>query len=253
MSFDGQVAQNSDLNLSYHFDTVADTFYSVLQINKNKTDGTKQYPFVRYVGGDNLMSPKTLRQTEKWDIITNCGWYSLEIENSVVKRDYGRDPQDGICALTIDSNGDLGYVVNWETGDGESLVNSGIVSATTAFFPLVVDYELYDFQIPPEDQANLNWMHAPRQIIGQYGNGDYVIITCEGRGYQNSVGFEPSREAAICQDMGLKFAYNLDGGGSTQTMIGDKLLNSLYEGEEANGRPVPAFIVFNGTDTFSIP
>lgn len=236
--------------LTYHFDEESGSWYSLIRINQTKLDGTKQFPFVRYLGANNMTTPRLLRQVEPWDLIINCGWYSLEIENSVVKMDNARSPQDHICALTIDDEGTLGYAVDWETGDGASFVSDGIVSATTAFYPLIVDYEPYTLPDLPDTQTE-TWQHAPRQIIGQWGNGDYAIITSEGRGYQHSTGITPERCTEICQELGLKFAYNLDGGGSTQTVIGDKTLNTIYEGTD--GRLVPAFIVFNGTDQFAIP
>lgn len=241
---------HKNFTLSYHYDAVSESFYSIIRINQTKLDGTKQFPFVRYFGGNNMTTPRLLRQVEPWDLIINCGWYNLEIENSVVKRDDARNPQDHVCALTINNEGILGYAVDWETGDGASFVSDGIVSATTAFYPLIVDYESYTPPDLPNTQTDL-WQHAPRQIIGQWGNGDYAIITSEGRGYQHSTGITPARCREICQNLGLKFAYNLDGGGSTQTVIGDKTLNTIYEGTD--GRLVPAFIVFNGTDHFYIP
>ena len=55
----------------------------------------------------------------------------------------------------------------------------------------------------------------------------------------------------ICQKIGLKFAYNLDGGGSTETILGKKQINTIYENQ--TGRKVPSFIVFNGTDEYFVP
>jgi hypothetical protein len=89
--------------------------------------------------------------------------------------------------------------------------------------------------------------NAQRQIIGQWGCGDYAIITCEGRSNHNSDGWTIAEAQQICIKHGLKFAYNLDGGGSTETMLGKKHINTIYENE--TGRCVPTFIVFNGKNT----
>ena len=247
---DSQNRFDENYTLSYHYDEQSDSFYSLLRINQTKTDGSKQFPFVRYLGSNNMSTPRLLYQREPWNLIINSGWYSLEIENSVVKMDLARNPQDHFCALTIDRDGNLGYAVDWADGAGAEMVANGIVSATTLFFPLIVDYEPYDYPSTSETETE-RWQHAQRQIIGQYGNGDYAIITSEGRGYQNSIGITPDRCIEICQSLGLRFAFNLDGGGSTQTVIGGKTLNSIYEGTD--GRLVPAFIVFNGTTQFRIP
>jgi hypothetical protein len=125
--------------------------------------------------------------------------------------------------------------------DGGS--TNGIVSALCGFLPIIVNYEDVESVTTNSDT------HAPRQIIGQWGNGDYAIITCEGRDFHNSDGWTLDEAKNICRKHGLKFAYNLDGGGSTETMLGLKHINTIYEG--ATGRKVPTFIVFNGTDKFS--
>ena len=51
--------------------------------------------------------------------------------------------------------------------------------------------------------------------------------------------------------MGLKFAFALDGGGSTETVIGETQINTIYEG--TYGRKVPTYIIFNGTGIFNVP
>ena len=53
-----------------------------------------------------------------------------------------------------------------------------------------------------------------------------------------------------CKKLGLKFAYNLDGGGSTETMFGYKHLNTIYDG--TTGRQVPTFIVFTGSTSLDV-
>lgn len=48
--------------------------------------------------------------------------------------------------------------------------------------------------------------------------------------------------AQIFVDHGVKFAYSLDGGGSAETVIGNRKLNPIYEG--TTGRRVPTVITF---------
>ena len=117
------------------------------------------------------------------------------------------------------------------------------------FYPIVINHENAS---ETSVQHSTGWSaHAQRQIIGQFDNGDYAILTCEGRNYANSTGWSMPQAQAICQGLNLKFAYNLDGGGSTETVIGDRQINTIYE--SPLGRIVPSFIVFNGTDEFFIP
>jgi len=41
---------------------------------------------------------------------------------------------------------------------------------------------------------------------------------------------------------GVKFAYSLDGGGSAETVIGNRQINPIFEG--VSGRKVPTVIYF---------
>ena len=155
-------------------------------------------------------------------------------------------------SLSIDENGDLGYLPADTTGHGDEYVADGIVSAVCGFFPIVVDYDDYNYptNIPGTFDTE-NWIRAQRQVIGQYANGDYAILTCEGRNFNNSTGLTISELQTLCKDFGMKFAFNLDGGGSTQTVIDYKNINSIYEG--TSGRKRSLYIVFNGSNEYSIP
>jgi exopolysaccharide biosynthesis protein len=158
---------------------------------------------------------------------------------------------EGALALTIDSNGDLGYLSYTDTaGKAQSLIANGIVSAVCGFFPLIDNYE--KCTIPDVAGTDVpGWANAQRQIVGQYENGDYCIITGEGRDFASSVGFSIERAQDICKRLGLRFAYNCDGGGSTQTVLGTKNINHVYE--TPTGRKVKSYIVFNGSSQYAIP
>ncbi|WP_259687229.1 phosphodiester glycosidase family protein [Lactococcus cremoris] len=58
----------------------------------------------------------------------------------------------------------------------------------------------------------------------------------------NEAGLYYEELAQLFVDKGVEFAYSLDGGGSTQTVIGKRQLNPIYEGSA--GRAVPTVITF---------
>lgn len=243
-----------NMSIRYFRDTTANTNYSIIQIFKKKKNGTFQYPFVRIIPNTaDRVTAQTLAEREGWGLVINGGgWEGPRIENSVLISDEAPYSQHHASLLTIDANGDLGFVPDVQGGEGATLIQQGIVSAFYYFFPLIVNYEDYDYPTNIEHTfGNHDWEIAQKQIIGQYENGDYCIITAEGRGYANSVGFTVPQIQALCKNIGLKFAFHLDGGGSTQTIIGKKQINHVYEG--TSGRLLPGFIVFNGTNTFKIP
>ena len=244
-------------NLSFGYSRLYDTNYTMFRIFKKKIDGTIQHAFMRIL--PNIPERKTayeLAVSEGWNFVINGGgWEGPTIENSIVKYDGAPYYGVGGLMLTIDQNGDLGFKDDVQAGDGASLVQQGIVSAFYSFFPIIVNYENYNYPTDiPDTFGNHNWEISQKQIIGQFDNGDYCIITSEGRGIDNSTGFTVSQIQAICKNMGLKFAFYLDGGGSTQTILGQKRVNHcIYDDNGRTERLLPGFIVFNGTDTFSIP
>ena len=248
---------DENISIKYAFDSVSNTNYTVFRINKKRFDGSDAFAFCRCIAGS--VSDSSLRKTpyelanqEGWLLVTNGGTGTgLMIENSVVIDDATLPDETGAIPLSIDNNGDLGYLdVNF-VGKGQTYVNQGIVSAMCGFFPIIDNYD--DFAYPTDIPGTSSdaWQYAQRQIIGQFGNGDYMILTSEGRSFDNSAGLTMTDAQRICKSIGVKFAYNLDGGGSTQTVIGKRITNVGYE--RPSGRARGTFIVFNGTDTFSIP
>lgn len=251
-----QVIFDENLSFRYAFDDVSNTNYTVFRINKKRIDGSNQFAFGRCIATASqsslMKTPYELAIQEGWLITANGGTGTgLMIENSVVIDDTTLPVETGAIPLSIDQNGDLGYLDVDFIGKGQSYVNQGIVSAMCGFFPLIDNYEDFDYPTDIPGTDTQSWQYAQRQIIGQFGNGDYMLLTSEGRNFDNSVGLTMTDVQRICKTLGVKFAYNLDGGGSTQIVHGKRIVNSVYQG--TSGRKRGTFIVFNGLNTFSIP
>lgn len=235
------------------------TYYNVIRILKKKKDGTYQYPFVFAPTGAGAATMSTLQMNMqyKYPFAINAGIFDITttaynplgtvIENSREVQAAVSIGREDRLVITIDENGDLGYAN--QTDSTSTLIANGIVSAVLSFIPLVINYKSAEETIQNPYFDNVS--DAQRQIFGQFGNGDYCVITCEGRGFDDSTGFTVRQCISLCISLGLKFAFNLDGGGSTQTVINQKQVNPIYEG--TYGRRVPTYIVFNGTDTFGVP
>ena len=238
---------NDNINYRYEFDDVSSTNYAVFRINKKRIDGTLQYPFARYVS--TRTTAKLLAENEGWLFVVNGGiGTGLIIENSVVIDDTESSAHPGTLPLSINSSGDLGYLEADTTGKGATYVSQGIVSALCGFYPIIDNYNEFNYPTDIPGTDSQDWQYAQRQIIGQFGNGDYMFLVSEGRSFDNSVGLTMADAQRVCKKLGVKFAYNLDGGGSTQTVIGDRNVNLIYEG--TSGRTRGTFFVFNGTTTF---
>jgi hypothetical protein len=249
----------SEITIQKTRDTSTGTNYYFVRIPQTRPSGRKQYPFVICPNGATSATQSAI------DICRNAGYYAvinagvfntssnaidgITIENKkiILNTPTSVHPTNPQAArpLTINSNGILSYTEY--NADASVLVSDGVVSCISGFMPIVVD------GIKKSDWINLwnNWASkdAQRQIIGQFENGDYAVVTIEGRGFDESTGMTVYQAADLCISLGLDFAYLLDGGGSTETVIGGEQLNTIYEG--ITGRKVPSFIVFTGNATFS--
>ena len=248
----------SEIGYSRRRDSITDAVYTVIRIPKINSYGDVQYPFVlwkNYPNGGNE-SALEMNTSENYLVAINGGRFQLPwgagvtltglpcgtvIQNSVVLQQgsaQNSNPEDYV--LTIDDNGDIGYA-NF-TDSASALVTNGVVSAVTGFAPVLIDYEEFNAD---------NDADSPRQILGQYDNGDYVILTTEGRNHQGGGYFTTAQIKRLCGELGIKTAFQVDGGGSVETVIGKKQLNSFYD--NTLGRKVPTYIVFNGSTVFGAP
>lgn len=257
--YDSKNAEFADnMTLDYAYDAASNANYIIIRVFQTKKDGTKQYPFVRSPG---RMRADSLMQAEDWQLIINAGLGvsaeqpidGIVIENGVVKYDQACTYHVGSQPLTIDSSGTLGYAAADASAD--TLAANGIVSAVCGFCPIVENFQAVSplANVVIDNNGNHFAENAQRQIIGQFGNGDYAIISCEGRNYDNSDGWTLAEAQAICIKHGLKFAYNLDGGKSTCTIVNKKILTHNYMTYTSTPRSLPTYIVFNGTTAFAVP
>lgn len=80
----------------------------------------------------------------------------------------------------------------------------------------------------------------PRTIIGEYANGDLILIVVDGRQSDWSSGVTLERLQDKLADLGVKEGYNLDGGGSSTFIFKGQVLNRPSDGRQ---RPVVTNIV----------
>ena len=145
--------------------------------------------------------------------------------------------------LCIDDNGDFcAPYLDCQLTNAE-VISDGYDNAVTGWGTPIVDYDIADsatFYEPTHDNEAI-----PQQVIGQFQNGDYFIMTSDGnRGsIANETGMTYAQISTILKNKGVKFAYALDGGGSAETVTGVRQVNPIYE--NTKGRPVATVIYFS--------
>ena len=81
---------------------------------------------------------------------------------------------------------------------------------------------------------------APRSAAGITQNGKLLLVTVDGRQRGISVGVTLHQMAQLMKEFGAVHAMNLDGGSSTQMVVGNRLVNSP---SVAHGAPVSTSLV----------
>lgn len=247
----------NNMDVDYEFDATTDANYTIIRIYKDRLDGNKQFPFVYAPTGGNSATKSTydIAVEDGWFLSINAGIFNTStgaadgvlVQNGVALKNSPSSTHSQCKPLVIDEDGNLSEATY--DADAATLIANGAVSVVCGFMAIIKNYEA----VPSSEWPDVSHFtqNAQRQIIGQFENGDYAIITSEGRNYAHSDGWTIAEAQQICIKHGLKFAYNLDGGGSTETMLGFKHFNQIYEG--TTGRKVSDFIVFNGKNTFGVP
>lgn len=121
------------------------------------------------------------------------------------------------------------------------MLQEGAVDALTAFIPLIENHK----NVPDSlltIVGNFIQKH-PRQIIAQFDNLDILFLSCGGRGFDGE-GMTSEDLMRVLQGLNVKFAYMLDGGGSTTLVEGDKLITKKIDNEGTVERTRPDVLYF---------
>ena len=136
--------------------------------------------------------------------------------------------------LGIDASGNF---KTYRNASAESILADGSIYALTGFVPMIENGEAVSDSVLAVC-PHYNVKH-PRQVIGRLKDGKYFTFACDGR-TDGEAGMT-LREciATIMADLDVEFAFDLDGGGSTQSTVGKKLVNRRID-----NRAIPNVIVF---------
>lgn len=114
---------------------------------------------------------------------------------------------------------------------GKDLLNAG-VKDTYNFGPIIIK----DGNVQPSWAETAKYY--PRTAVGMVKPNDYVLLVTSTGSYS---GLNHWDMASIFQSYGCKYAYNLDGGGSSTLYFNGKVMNSLIGGSQ---RPCADFLYF---------
>lgn len=126
----------------------------------------------------------------------------------------------------------------------KKIKEKGYNNTFSGFGPLIMEgkkvYKTGDYSVNSEEKH-------PRTVIAQLPNKDTLIFTCDGRvkseGLYNAGMTLPEVTETLYDHYGdIQFAYNLDGGGSTSSVLRSRVLNKPTDNANKSERKVLDFI-----------
>lgn len=222
------------------------TTFWLTKINRDTFNGGKIKPKVRLTSSsvDSGDRKSVLDYITNHDTLCciNAGVFDVTtgivdgrlIIDGTIQKDSAPVVHQNQWTLGIKSDGSLSAYDS--TISASTILQDGCESAVTGFVPIIMNGSMVDKSL------FLTYEHLtqpnPRQVICQTALGDYFVLSCDGR-KDGEEGLTLEQIGEILLSFGVTFAYNLDGGGSTQTFVKKRRINRLIE-----NRPVPSIIVF---------
>lgn len=140
------------------------------------------------------------------------------IRNGVLYRDAGSSGQQ---SLVIYEQGDLGIITEGEVS-AEQLLSQGAMHVLSFGPALVIDGEI---SVSKNDEVGKAMASNPRTAIGIIDELHYVFVVSDGR-TQESAGLSLMQLAQFMAGLGVRTAYNLDGGGSSTMYFNGSVVNN---------------------------
>ena len=153
-----------------------------------------------------------------------------------------RDTSGNRDALVIQKNGEFKFVSESET-NASDLLQDGVLQVFS-FGPVLLNNG--EISVGENDEVGMAMASNPRTAIGYLGNNHYVFVVSDGR-TSESAGLSLYELASFMKDLGVKDAYNLDGGGSsTMVFKGEIINNPTTSGRSGEERAVSDIVYIGG-------
>lgn len=135
----------------------------------------------------------------------------------LLRADKASDDQEDLVLL---KNGSMKII---KEGDvtAQELVDQGALQVLSFGPGLIIDSEL---SVDADDEVGKAMASNPRTALGYLGDNHYVMVVADGR-TSESTGLSLLQIAEFMQTLGVKQAYNLDGGGSSTMYYNGEVTN----------------------------
>ena len=131
--------------------------------------------------------------------------------------------------------------------------NQGYNNTVSGFGPIISDGKII---VKDDDYSPNTIVSHPRQVIAQLPNKDLIFFSCDGRENNTHTMIEKGmtlQEVAetLLDHYDVEFAYNMDGGGSTSSVVRSHKLNKSMDENKTEERKVLDFL-YIGRDSVQL-
>lgn len=225
---DGSISVRVETMRAYDT-TIQLTWVQVADASQLRTASYKKYP------SKSLARAATIAKREKAVLAINGDYFVHRKEGYIVRNGevLRQNYTDLYHSLIIDKNGDFTI---FPTNSEEAISSfDGEIMQLMVFGPaLVIDgVQQTDFEAkgPGILKECTPQKETQRLAICQMDTLSYLIIATEGPENKDSDGLTMAEFAQLCASLGVKQAFNLDGGSSSTVVLNDKKINSLSTGK----------------------
>lgn len=213
--------ENISINLTQYREYDSEIYVADVQISSPEY---LQTAFAENTYGKNI-TDKTSDIAEKNNAILaiNGDYYGAQekgyvVRNGVIYRGTASDAQE---ALVVYSDGSFS-VINEDEVSVEALWENGAQQVLSFGPALVMDGSI---SVTEKEEVGKAKTSNPRTAIGIIDELHYVLVVSDGR-TDESEGLSLYELAEFMQKLGVKTAYNLDGGGSSTMYFNGEVINN---------------------------
>lgn len=211
--------------------TVSDTVVHVAEV---KADSTYlKTAFAQGAYGKNVTSATSeIADSVNAILAINGDYYGAQEKGYVIRNGklYRSTAVSGREDLVIYEDGSF-EIINESEVTAEQLIAKGAVQ-TLSFGPALI--ENGSVAVDSDDEVGRAMASNPRTAIGIKSDGTYVFVVSDGR-TDESEGLSLKELADFMKTLGVKTAYNLDGGGSSTMVFNGSVVNTPTGGGIGNG------------------
>lgn len=240
-----------NISMTKVFDTTASTNYTIVRIPLNDEKGV-QIPIKQGFANDtpnggNGEIARKFADRHKTTLTLNTGIFDVDtlkltgvhINNGVV---VAENVTTGTPKYTLAWKDDRTFKIYGPNTSSTAILSEGYTNCVTAFIPMIQNGVMVSQSIL--DGYSASGTPYERQVIAQTPNKDLIILSCGGEGLRGEPGLTVYDCIRILLTYGVSWAFLLDGGGSTQTVLRGTNIVPEKDDNGLTERLVPSFMYF---------